>query len=72
MTKAQRIAHLKANLFSDDWETAKRASDALFHFGGRFNKTGRRKSRQYLLRILDQDTIICQKCCGNDLPKEQI
>ena len=55
MTKAQRIAHLKAALFSDDWETAERASDALFHFGGRFNKTGRRKSRLYLLRILDQE-----------------
>lgn len=61
MTRQQRIAQLKVTLFSDDGEAAGRASDALFHFGGRFHKTGRRKSRQYLLCILDQQQSFARK-----------
>jgi len=55
MTKKQRIERLKANVFSDDWETQKWACHDLFHFGGRFNKTGRRKNRRFLVGLLGHE-----------------
>ena len=57
MNKKQRVEKLKAAVFSDDWETQKRACNQLFHFGGRFNKTSQRKLRHYLVSLFDQDNV---------------
>lgn len=42
-------------MFSDDWEIQNQACHRLFRFGGRFNKTGRRKNRRFLVGLLGQD-----------------
>ena len=55
MNKKQRVEHLKSAVFSEDWDEAKDACRRLFHFGGRFNKTGRRKCRRFLVELLDQE-----------------
>ena len=55
MHKKQRLKQLKLAVFSADWNEAQNACDRLFHFGGRFNKTGRRKCRRLLIELLDQE-----------------
>ena len=55
MTKKQRVVLLQADVYSADWEVAKAASNRLFTFGGRFNKTGRRRNRRFLVAVLDQN-----------------
>ena len=55
MTKKQRIEKLKARVLSENFQTQKWACHDLFYFGGRFNKTARRKLRQYLVNLFDQD-----------------
>ncbi|RFP64045.1 HEAT repeat domain-containing protein [Hymenobacter lapidiphilus] len=55
MNKKQRVEYLKAAVFSEDWNVAQDACGKLFHFGGRFNKTKRKKHRQFLIQLLDQE-----------------
>ena len=55
MNKRQRVEHLKSAAISEDWDEAKDACHRLFHFGGRFNKTGRRKCRRFLIELLVQE-----------------
>lgn len=55
MNKKQRVDSLKAAVFSENWDEAQDACNRLFHLGGRFNKTGRKRERQFLIRLLDQE-----------------
>lgn len=55
MNKRQRVEHLKSAVMSEDWHEAKDACQRLFHFGGRFNRTGRRKCRRFLIALLYQE-----------------
>ncbi len=55
MNRKQKIDKLKASVFSDEREIVQEACFKLFYWGGGFSKTGRRKCRQFLLDLLDQD-----------------
>lgn len=55
MNRKQKIDNLKATVFSDDRNVVEEACVKLFHWGGGFSKTGRRKCRQFLIDLLDQD-----------------
>lgn len=64
MNKQQRVDNWKLAVFSDDWEAAISACSKLLNFGGRFNKTGRRRCQQFLLDVLSQEKPLARNAAA--------
>ncbi|UOQ71771.1 hypothetical protein [Hymenobacter cellulosilyticus] len=55
MRKKDRLARLKAAVFSGSREAAYGACQALYHFGGGFSKTAQRRCHRFLVSLLDHE-----------------